>query len=668
MKKLSVGSPRAWKFQSQLVFIFAIVVLCFSLVGALANSWLASKKILGQLLDQGGQIATSFARQSTLALLYGLGENAREAAETTLGFPGVKHVAIYDTRGKNLLEQGEPSDWVPASMLFPIDRPLVHETPVAWHFLAPVYESEEAEGLGSPFELRATQRQLTGYVHVVLGKAGLKAMRRSIFLDNFLSTFVFAAILLILLQWLTARLTRPLNDLARLMKAAEQGDIDVRSSLRGSKEILNMSQAFNKMLSVLGERAARLDHQNAMLLREMEERKQAESLLKESEARFRAVIENAVDGIITVDTKGIIQSVNPAAEEMFRYSSRELTGGSVRRLMPDQYASEHADYLERYGEQNAAGLVGSGPREFEGQRKDGTVFPLDLAVSEMWSEGHRLFIGIVRDITERRQAEQQLIEYRDHLQEMVDEQTRDLIDARDAALVAERAMSTFLANMSHELRTPLHGILSFASFGMTKLDRVSKEKLYQYFLEIHDSGSHLLRLLNDLLDLSKLRAGKMTYDFRAADIDHTVRVVVNEFEGLLEEKAIRVLFNDVVPLKLIMMDENRIAQVVRNLMSNAVKFCPAGSTIEIAINYRPDDTVCVSVSDQGVGIPEDELECVFSPFTQSSNTRTNAGGTGLGLPICKEIVQGGHHGWIRAENREQGGTTVTFCIPAIGEK
>ncbi len=479
----------------------------------------------------------SFARQSTLALLYGHGENAREAARTTLGFPAVKHVAIYDKAGTLLLDKGEPIDWVPPPVpRLRADHGLAHETNSAWHFLAPVYESGQEENEESPFSLDRVEPKLIGYVHVVLDKSGLYATQRSIFFDNFTSAFIFAAILLFLLQWLTARVTRPLNDLALLMKEAEQGAVDVRSSLRGSKEMLNMSQAFNKMMSVLGERTTRLDHQNAALLREMEE---------------------------------------------------------------------------------------------------------------------------------RNQAEQQLIRYRDHLQDMVDEQTRDLIEARDAALVAERAMSAFLANMSHELRTPLHGILSFASFGMRKLDRVSKEKLHQYFQEIHDSGSQLLRLLNDLLDLSKLRAGKMTYEYNKSDIFHTVHIVLNEFEGLLEEKNIEVVVNSMDVHKLIVFDENRVAQVIRNLVSNAVKFSPKNSLIEVEVSYMQDDSVSLSVSDQGVGIPEDELDSIFSPFAQSSKTQTNAGGTGLGLPICKEIIERGHHGWIRAENREEGGTRMTFNIPAL---
>ncbi len=666
MTKLLLNKlPRAWKFQNQLILLFAAVVLCFAVVGASANSWLASRQILGQLLDQGRQVATGFARQSTLALLYRHGENAREAARVTLGFPGVKHVAIYDEKGISLLDLGEKTDWLPEPELFPVGQTLVHESNEAWHFLAPVYESAEDDVSDSPFELRSVEPRLIGYAHVMLGKSGLRAMQRTIFFDNFLSTFVFAAVLLLLLKWLTTRLTRPLNDLASLMKDAEEGNIDVRSNLRGSEEILNMSHAFNTMMSVLGERTMRLDHQNSLLLQEMEERKQAENLLKESEMRYRAVIENAVDGIITIDSQGVIHSVNPAAERFFGYSAGELIDNNVSMLMPEPYRSEHDDYLKKYNRKGDSGILDVGPREVCGMRRDGSIFPLDLAVSEMWSGGQCLFIGIIRDITERKLAEQQLIEYRDHLQEMVDEQTRDLIEARDTALVAERAMSTFLANMSHELRTPLHGILSFANFGMTKLERVSKEKLHQYFLEIHDSGSHLLRLLNDLLDLSKLRAGKMTYEYRRTDINYTVQAVVNEFESLLEEKSIRVVVNNTQALELITIDENRISQVVRNLLSNAIKFSPAESLIDIALQMD-DDSVVVSVSDQGVGIPQDELKCVFNPFTQSSKTRTNAGGTGLGLPICKEIIEAGHHGWIKAENLEQGGTRMTFCIPITG--
>lgn len=539
MGRFRLRSPRSWRFQNQLTALFSAAVLCFALVGALVNSWSANDMLLQQLLDQGGQIARSFARQSTLALLYGLGENAQDAARTTLGFPDVKHVAVYDKDGANLLHMGEASDWLPTADEPPPQTTEAHETSRAWHFLAPAYDSSGGEEADSPFELRKPEKQLLGYVHVMVDKKGLHAMQASIFFYNFLSTFITAAVLLLLLQWLTASITRPLNELARLMQQAEQGEQNVRSSARGSQEVLNMSQTFNKMMSVLEERARRLDQQNVLLLHEMEERKQ---------------------------------------------------------------------------------------------------------------------------------IEQQLIEYRDHLQEMVDEQTRDLIEARDAALVAERAMSAFLANMSHELRTPLHGILSFASFGITRLERVPAEKLRSYFQEIHESGSSLLSLLNDLLDLSKLRAGKMTYEFQRADLGQVVHSVLSECASLLAEKSLKAELDDQEEPVLISMDQTRIKQVVRNLLSNAIKFSPPNATIDVSIEYAHNGTAMVRIADRGIGIPADEIDCIFSPFTQSSKTRTNAGGTGLGLPICKEIIEGGHHGWIKAENREGGGSIFTFSIPIAQDK
>ena len=273
---------------------------------------------------------------------------------------------------------------------------------------------------------------------------------------------------------------------------------------------------------------------------------------------------------------------------------------------------------------------------------------------------------------ERQHAKQELVQYRDNLQLMVDEQTHDLIETRDAALSAERAMSGFLANMSHELRTPLHGILSFSRFGIKKIDTAAKEKLLDYFTEIHDSGSNLLKLVNDLLDLSKLRAGKMAYEYSQCDMISIIKSVSDELYAFAIEQDIRFEISDMesTQTSLVTMDKERVMQVLRNIFVNALKYSPKNTLVKININYSKNESIQVSVCDEGVGIPDDELTLIFEAFSQSSNTKTSAGGTGLGLPICKEIIEQGHKGWIKAENRGDGGTCFIFAIPRTqsGEK
>ncbi len=233
--------------------------------------------------------------------------------------------------------------------------------------------------------------------------------------------------------------------------------------------------------------------------------------------------------------------------------------------------------------------------------------------------------------------------------------------AKEAAEAANHAKSEFLANMSHELRTPLHAILSFARFGITKHSTAAPEKLLKFFQQIETSGSTLLTLLNDLLDLAKLEAGQMKFDFQRADLVAQVRCVVMEFRPLAAERNVTLdlrASHDEIEFKF---DRDRIIQVVRNLLSNAIKFARSETAVEIDLR-QSDLTVRVSVSDRGTGIPDDEAESVFDKFVQSSKTKSSNGGTGLGLSICREIIQA-HDGRIWAENNRHGGATFVFELP-----
>ena len=276
----------------------------------------------------------------------------------------------------------------------------------------------------------------------------------------------------------------------------------------------------------------------------------------------------------------------------------------------------------------------------------------------------KIFASRIGAELERQKSRKELIQYRDNLQLMVDEQTHDLIETRDAALAAERAMSGFLANMSHELRTPLHGILSFSRFGIKKIETAPKEKLLDYFSEINDSGSNLLKLVNDLLDLSKLRAGKMVYDYTTCNINTLIQSLSSELYAFAAEKDIRFeLCEGSIDIAEVEVDKERIMQVLRNIIVNAVKYSPNNTLVEINVAASENEMVQVSICDEGVGIPEDELTLIFEAFSQSTNTKTNAGGTGLGLPIVKEIVEQGHNGWIKAENKIDGGACFMVTIP-----
>lgn len=252
---------------------------------------------------------------------------------------------------------------------------------------------------------------------------------------------------------------------------------------------------------------------------------------------------------------------------------------------------------------------------------------------------------------------------------------QELMVQTEKAELANRAKSEFLANMSHELRTPMHAILGFSSLGSNKVGSAANEKISGYFTRINESGQRLLYLLNDLLDLSKLEAGRMDFEFCENDLQESIKVIADELAPLFLERCLTV---DIEPASVsthAIYDKEKIEQVIRNLLSNAIKFTPDCMSVLVyfdeSLLYSKEDpseeaaipAISVSIMDQGTGVPEDELEAVFEKFVQSSKTETGAGGTGLGLSISKEIIAG-HGGSIKASNSSKdGGAIFTFSLP-----
>ena len=405
-----------------------------------------------------------------------------------------------------------------------------------------------------------------------------------------------------------------------------------------------------------------------VILFDITERKQ-----KELELNDRQTALDLTTSVSVTDADGKITYVNDKFCALTQYTREELIGQDHRILN-----SGHHPELFWQDMYNVASQGKPWRNKICNKAKDGSIYWLDTTVIGFHRERGELerYVAIRTDITTQKILEQ-------NLQYVVDEQTKELRaaaevahQARDEAEKANHAKSDFLANMSHELRTPMHSILSFSDFGLKQivkkpLEEKGIEKIERFFSNINESGKRLLGLLNNLLDLAKLESGKMSYDFKRQDLRYTTEKILMEFSTKAVEKSVNITVQTPEDSTVAQYDNDKITQVIANLVSNAIKFTESDSEVKILIENtevvkdagtgEKKAVVKFTIIDKGPGVPEEELEAIFDQFIQSSKTKTGAGGTGLGLAICKEIIEA-HKGYIWAENSPEGGALVSFVI------
>jgi len=391
----------------------------------------------------------------------------------------------------------------------------------------------------------------------------------------------------------------------------------------------------------------RVKERTKALSQKVKEHRLAEDALRVSEIHLRSIMENIVEAVITISEDGSMESFNPAAEEMFGYAAGEVLGENVSMLTDEPERSEHDYYLQTYLQSGKATIIGKGFREVRGRRKDGSIFPAELAVSEVRRGRNINFIGTLRDVTQRKETE------------------KTLRAAKERAEFANRAKTEFLAHMSHELRTPLNAILGYSEILKSELfGPLGDEKYPEYVGNINEAGTHLLSLLSDILDVSKVEAGEI--DIEDEDID--IRDIIRECKVMVQEKAdiakISLSWRAGQDLPFLRADGRRVKQIILNLLSNALKFTPERGKVVIGVQQAENGGVIIKVSDTGIGIAKEDIPTILQPFTQLTEAYVSSpdGGSGLGLSLVKSLTEL-HGGSLDIDSTPGVGTKVSVIFP-----
>lgn len=363
--------------------------------------------------------------------------------------------------------------------------------------------------------------------------------------------------------------------------------------------------------------------------------KAVEKKLKESEERAVALIDNAVDSIVTINSKGIVLNVNPAAARQFGYSAKEMIGKNITMLMPSPFREEHDQYLENYLTTGIKKVIGIG-RNATGLRKNGSEFPIYLTVSEYKVGDEVYFTGIAHDLTEVKEL-----------------------------TTINNYKSKFLANVSHEFRTPLNSIILLTSL----LQKNHHENLLKEQTEMLDSirasSKELKDLIEDILDLSKVEAGHLEIETRPINLKSFFSDFSSSIGPLVGNKklAFSVETDGALP-RTILTDRNRLKQILKNLISNALKFTDRGFIkIRVEKLTEPAGHIKISVQDSGIGIKQEDLEKIFQAFHQiKANPEKLYKGTGLGLTISRELASR-LNGIISVESEFGKGSTFSLIVP-----
>lgn len=410
--------------------------------------------------------------------------------------------------------------------------------------------------------------------------------------------------------------TTELLELFRVMdRQSRTGDLSLRVPVEPFTEVGQIAQRYNQVMTAL----------------------------EQTVSRTKAIVRTAMDGIVTFSQDSLaITTLNPAAETIFGYRANEIKGRPVTTLLRPE-----ADSPSHQADDLLTKLLQSDSRlEVTGQRADGSAFPLEVVVSQTITLDEAFYTGTFRDITQLRQT------------------LTELETARDAAEAANRSKSVFLANMSHELRTPLNAIIGYSEMLQEDAEEVGQEAFIPDLEKINVAGKHLLKLIDDVLDISKIEAGKMDLFLETFDLASMIEDVATTIKPLVAKNNNRLTVTYADDLGFIHADLTKVRQILFNLLSNAAKFTQQGAITLTAQRAAGATDIVFQVADTGIGLSPDQIAKLFQEFTQAdASTTRKYGGTGLGLALSRRFCQmmGGE---ISVESSLNEGTVFTVRLPA----
>lgn len=450
------------------------------------------------------------------------------------------------------------------------------------------------------------------------------------------------AVALLLALFAQRTLSVPIRRLVdALGRVTRTNDLSIRIPVDRHDEIGVLARDFNAMLAMIHSRES--------------DRDRAEEALRESETKYRTLVENAKDGIVILQDYKFVYA-NPSLVEMSGVTLAELIGAPFIGYV----AEEERDKLALYYESRLKGIISHSMYETVFLAKDGRRIHAEVNSAVISFRGRPADLVIIRNINERKKAEAEIRALNESLERRVEERTRELAEANERLIELDRLKSMFLASMSHELRTPLNSILGFTGLLLMGMSGALTEEQVRQLNMVQGSAQHLLELINEVLDISKIESGRVDLDISRISLVELAREAVEAVMPLVRAKGL-VLAAQLPAEAGLESDRRRVKQVLMNLLGNAVKFSDRGE-IRLRVEAARDEII-VSVSDQGPGIRAEDMAKLFHPFGQIDMSSTKAHeGTGLGLYLCKKIL-GLLDGAIEARSEYGHGSTFLFRLP-----